>query len=93
MPIVQVDMPIRGIGKTYRSPRRSTTYPSTPPGILTSTRMSTLLNALKQQYVPPPTCHSDPLVANHAWGSSMWNWSELMYAAREAEDDASTPER
>ena len=33
---------------THLSPRRSTTYACTPPGILTSTRTSTRENALKQ---------------------------------------------
>ncbi len=33
---------------THRSPRRSMTYALTPPGILTSTRMSTREKALKQ---------------------------------------------
>jgi len=32
----------------HLSPRRSTTYACTPPGILTSTRTSTRENALKQ---------------------------------------------
>ena len=40
------------------------------------TRMSTLENALKQQYVPLRTLHPLPL-PNHAGDSSTENWSEL----------------
>lgn len=53
--------------------------------------MSTLENALKQQYTPLRTLHPFPF-PNHADESSMENWSELRYAARDADDEASTPE-
>jgi hypothetical protein len=37
------------------------------------------------------TFQAGPFV-NHAWGSSMEYVRELMYAASDADDDASTPE-
>jgi len=76
---------------TCRSPRRSITYACTPPGMAASTRMSTLENALKQQYVPLRTRQPLPL-PNHAGESSTENCSELRYAASDADDEASTPE-
>ena len=80
------------IGETHRSPRKSTMYASTPPGIDTSTRISSREKALKQQYVPLRTRHELALPPNHAVVSSIENWSELRYAASDAEDEASTPE-
>lgn len=53
--------------------------------------MSTRENALKQQYVPLRTFQPFPL-PNHAGASSTENCRELMYAASDAEDEASTPE-
>lgn len=56
-----------------------------------STRMSTREKALKQQYVPLRTRQPLPF-PNQAGDSSTENCSELTYAARDADEEASTPE-
>ena len=73
----------------------SSTYASTPPGILTSTRTSTRENALNEQKAPPRIFHTplEPLEPkNHDGGASTLYVSELRYAASDADEDVSTPE-